>query len=158
MKFMVSKKLSDNPTMKTTLLWMLAALVAGLSLSVAAKLGEYGASPSAWSAAVLGSEADFTEPLGLDELLLRVHSDLFGLIFVYVVVGGLVMRLNYRTRTKIALMAASLGSLLLYPALLLAPWGGGIAVCVGIGGVLGFHLLMGCYALLIALALWKRSL
>lgn len=158
MKFMVSKKLSENPTMRTTLIWMLSALLVGLVLSAAAKIDEYGSSPVQWSATVLGSEADFIEPLGFDELLLRVHADLFALIFIFITLGGLIMRLGYSTRMKVALMALSLITLLLYPALLLSPWIGTTAVSAGIGGVVAFHLLMGYIALIIAYGLWKRKI
>lgn len=143
MKFTVSKKLSDNATLRIVLVWMLGALMAAMALSLASKAIEYGTTPQQWQSAVLGNEAEFVDPLTLEERLLRVHTDLFSLILVFILISSLMMRTSYSTAVKMVFLTVSLGTLILYPMMLLgASWLGSTAVFIAGGSFAVFHALM----------------
>lgn len=143
MKFTVSKKLSDNPTLRIILIWMLCSLIAVMGISLAAKAIDYGTAPEQWQNTVLGNEAEFVDPLSFDELLLRVHSDLFALILIFVLIASLMMRTSYSSAVKRFFLILSLGGLVFYPVFLLgSSWMGGSAVVIAGGSFILFNGIM----------------
>lgn len=159
MKFTVSKKLSDNGTLRVVLIWMLCSLIAVMGLSLAAKAIDYGTTPKQWQSAVLGNEAEFVDPLTLDELLLRVHSDLFALILIFVLMASLMMRTSYSGAVKRVFLIVSLAGLVFYPALLLgSTWLGGSAVLIAGGSFILFNGMMLLSAGLILVSLIRHRI
>lgn len=142
MKFIAGKKLSDNKTLRATILWMLFALIVAMALSIAAKGMEFGFTPDEWIKRVLGNEVEFIEPLGFKDLLLGVHSDLFGLIITFIMVASLYTRTAHSEMVKIGYMILSITTLLIYPlGLLLSGTLGSIGVIISLGAFMIFHLL-----------------
>lgn len=159
MKFMVSKKLSDNASLRIVLIWMVGALMIAMGLSLAAKAIEYGTVPQQWQNAVLGNEAEFIDPLTLEERLLRVHTDLFSLILVFILIASLMMRTSYSTTVKMAFLAMALGALILYPTMLLgSSWLGNTAVIIAGGSFAVFHGVMLASAGVILIALMRSKI
>lgn len=159
MKFTVSKKLSDNATLRIVLIWMLGALMTAMALSLAAKAIDYGTTPQQWQNTVLGNEAEFTDPLTLEERLLRVHTDLFSLILVYILIASLMMRASYSTTVKMVFLTLSLGTLILYPMMFLgASWLGSTAVFIAGASFSVFHALMMGSAGLILISLLRSKI
>lgn len=155
MKFIAGRKLSDNKTLRVTILWMLFALVGAMVLSVSAKGIEYGFAPDEWVKRVLGSEAEFIEPLGFKDILLGIHTDLFGLIITFIMIASLYTRTAHSEMVKIGYMAISVTTLLLYPlGLLLVGVLGSVGIIGSIGAFFIFHILtiIASLDLLIAIA------
>lgn len=158
MKFIVSKKIIDNRPLYVSVLWMLVFLLVALGLSLAAKGIDFGMTPAMWANTVLGNESEFIEPLLVSDLLLSLHTDLFGLILIFIVISALMMRTSRPKTVKITLLLSGIGSLLFYAIGLIASlWIGSFSVMLSWGGFLLFHLLMGGSALdLLVLLLRKK--
>lgn len=159
MKFTVSKKLSDNATLRIILIWMLCSLVAVMGISLAAKSIDYGTTPEQWQSTVLGNETKFVDPLTLDDLLLRVHTDLFSLILIFVLMASLMMRTSYSSTVKRFFLIVSLGGLVFYPVFLLgSSWLGGSAVIIAGGSFILFNGIMLVSAGLILVSLIRHRI
>lgn len=157
MKFIAGKKLSDNRTLRATILWMLFALVIAMALSIAAKGIEFGFTPQEWIKRVLGNEAEFIEPLQFKDLLLGVHTDLFGLIITFIIIASLYTRTAHSEVVKIGYMALSIITLFLYPiGLLLSGTFGSIGVTVSLGAFMIFHLLTIIASLDLLIAMMRK--
>jgi len=158
MKFIASKKLSDNSTLRLVILWMLIAFILAMGLSITAKAIEYGATPSEWSNSVLGNSDEFIDPLTFNDLLLSVHTDLFGLILTFIMIASITVRTSRSTTVKMGFFALSLVCLLLYPlALLTTSFTGTIGVTIAVGSFFLFHLLMIVGSIDLFLALVRRK-
>lgn len=143
MKFLASKKLSDTPALRAVLLWMLVTLTIAMGLNVTAKSIDYGTTPAQWENTILGNEAEFTDPLTLNDLLLLVHTDLFGLILIFILIASLAVRTSHSLTVKMGFLTIALASLLLYPvSLLMTPWIGSSGVLIAAAAFLVFHTLM----------------
>lgn len=156
MRFLASKKLSDNHPIRWVVLWTLFVLSIAIVLNLAAKGIELGLTPTEWITAVNGDPNAFIEPILFSELLLKIHADLFGLIVTFILVASLYVRTSRSKRFKILLFILLLFALLLYPAALIsAPFFGDAAVVAGVGGFVAFHflILFSISDLLIAMAL-----
>ena len=79
MKFIVSKKIIDNRALYVSVLWMVVFLLVAMLLSAVAKGIDFGITPAMWVNTVLGNEAEFLDPMTMKELLLTLHTELFGL-------------------------------------------------------------------------------
>lgn len=159
MKFIVSKKIIDNRPLYVSVLWMLLFLLVAMGLSLAAKGIDFGLTPAMWTDTVLGNEAEFIEPLLVSDVLLSLHTDLFGLILVFIIISALMMRTSRSKRVKITLLLSGVGSLLLYGVGLIASlWMGGSAIALSWGGFVLFHLLMSATALDLLILLWRKKL
>jgi len=156
MKFLASKKLSDNPSIRIIILWLLLALGSAMILNLVAKGIEFGYTPAEWVTTVKGDESAFIDPMLFSDLLLGIHADLFGLIITFILVGSLYVRTSRSKFFKISLFSALILSLLVYPIGLLASGPlGSTGVVAGIGGFAAFHclILLATLDLLIVLAL-----
>jgi uncharacterized protein YacL len=143
MKFLVSKKLIDNRPLYLSVLWMLAFIIIALSLNVAAKGIEFGITPSQWISHILGNEEQFIEPLAMKDLLLALHTELFGLILVFILLSALLMRTSRAKELKITILIFGITTLLLYVFGLIASlWVGSIATTLSYGAFVLFHLVM----------------
>lgn len=143
MKFIVSKKIIDNRTLYFSVLWMVVFLILALVLSMVAKGIDFGAMPTQWVNTILGNEAEFIDPLGLKELLLLLHTELFGLILIFILISALLMRTPRSKNLKMTLLVLAIGTLLLYPVgLLFSLWIGSFCIILAWGGFVFFHLLM----------------
>lgn len=159
MKFIASKKLSDNTTLRTVMIWMLVTLTLAMLLSLTAKSIDYGTAPAQWKNTILGNEAQFIDPLGFNDLLLAVHTDLFGLILIFILIASLIVRTPYSVVMKMGILSIALTSLLLYPsALLMIPWLGAIGVMIAATAFILFHTLMIASALNLLFLLLRRKL
>lgn len=159
MKFIASKKLSDNATLRAVMTWMVVLLILSLGLSLAAKSIDYGTAPSQWKNTIMGNEAEFTDPIGFNDLLLSVHTDLFGLILTFILITSLIVRTSHSVKLKMGFLGLGLGSLLLYPAALLSvPWNGAGSVMTSASAFIVFHLLMIIAGVDLLIALIKRRL
>ncbi len=158
MKFIVSKKLIDNRTLYTSVLWMVMLLIIALALDLTFKGIDFGVTPHMWVTKIMGNETEFIEPLGLSDLLLSLHTDLFSLILIFILISALVMRTSRSTEFKILTLFSGVTTLLLYGiGLIISVWIGSIGVTVSWGGFLLFHLLMGAYALDILILLLRKK-
>jgi len=158
MKFIVSKKIIDNRSLYVSVLWMLLFLVVALGLSLVAKGIDFGVTPAMWVNTVLGNEEEFIEPLLVSDLLLSLHTDLFGLILVFILISALVVRTSRSKVLKIALLSAGIGSLLLYAIGLIASlWIGSVAVMLSWCGFILFHLLMSVSSLDLLILLLRKK-
>lgn len=143
MKFIVSKKLIDNRAVYLSVLWMVLFIIVALSLNIVAKEIDFGSSPAMWISHVLGNEAEFIEPLTIKDLLLILHTELFGLILVFILISALLMRTSRGKELKMGILIVGVMALLFYTLGLLASlWVGSIAIILSYGGFALFHLLM----------------
>jgi len=159
MKFIVSKKLSDNSSLRALLLWLLVSLVVAMGLNITAKGIDFGTSPIEWSNTVLGNSDEFIDPMGFSDLLLHIHSDLFGLIILYIMIASLFIRIPRSARYKIMGLAAGLITMILYPAMLIGGyWMGAIWVTTAVISYLLFHAFMTAMAIDLIVALLRRKI
>ncbi|MFH0709939.1 MAG: hypothetical protein V2A75_07025 [Pseudomonadota bacterium] len=143
MKFIVSKKIIDNRALYMSVLWMVIFLIVALVLNGVAKGINFGITPAMWVNTVLGNEVEFIEPLLLSDLLLSLHTDLFGLILVFILMNALHIRSSRSKELKLTILLVSVISLLLYPIGLMASlWIGSFTIFLSWSGFLLFHLLM----------------
>ena len=158
MKFLISKKIIDNRVLHLSITWMMALFIVALGLSLSVKAIDFGLSPMAWINTVLGNEAEFIDPMLLSDLLLSLHTDLFGLILVYVLVGAVMVRTSRSQISKTLRLLGALSALLLYPLGLIASvWIGEIGVVVSWAGFVAFHFaLLGCTLDMLILLLRKK--
>lgn len=157
MKFIAGKKLSDNKTLRTTILWMLIALIIAMAFSIAAKGIEYGFTPDEWTKKILGSEAEFIEPLQFKDLLLGVHTDLFGLIITFIIIASLYTRTAHSEIVKKSYMIISIIALLLYPlGLLLSGMIGNIGIIGSLSAFMIFHILTIVASLDLLIAIMRK--
>lgn len=158
MKFIASKKLSDNTLLRSIILWMLVAFMFAAGLSATAKVIEYGMTPAQWINTVFGNAEEFTDPLSMNDLLLSVHTDLFGLMLMFILVASVYARTSRRMGVKMAFFTLSLVSLLFYPAALLSSFLiGATAVSVAFGSFFLFHLLIVVSSIDLILLLIRRK-
>lgn len=159
MKFLASKKLSDNTSLRIVLIWMLITLIISMGLNITSKSIDYGMTPLQWEHTILGNPDEFVDPLGFNDLLLAVHTDLFGLILIFILIGSLMVRTVHSSITKMLFLGLSLSTLVIYPSTMLAiPWIGAPAVIIAVGSFIGFHLLMIVGSLHILFMLFGRKL
>ncbi len=137
---------------------MMALFIVALGLSLSAKAIDFGLSPAAWINTVMGNEEEFIDPMLLSDLLLSLHTDLFGLILVYVLVGAVMVRTSRSQMSKIVRLLGALSALLLYPlGLIAALWIGEIGVMVSWSGFVVFHgVMLGCTLDMLLLLLRKK--
>ncbi len=119
MKFIASKKLSDNQSLRLVMTWMVITLIITLGLNIIVKSIDYGISPEQWVNTVLGNSEKFIDPIALNDLLLRVHIDLFTLILIYILIGSLYIRTSHPKSLKLGFLSISLIALILYPIMLI---------------------------------------
>lgn len=159
MKFIASKKLSDNKTLRLVIGWMLITLILSMGLNLIAKGIDFGSSPEAWVSTVMGNPDEFIDPMLWSDLLLSVHTDLFGLIITFILIASLYVRTSRPNVIKISLFASMLFALLLYPiALLLANVAGPFAVTASMIGFVLFHVEAIVMSLDLLIALWRKRL
>ena len=157
MKFIVSKKIIDNRAVYVSVLWMVLFLIVALSLNVVAKWIDFGSSPAMWIGHVLGNEAEFTEPLTMKDLLLTLHTELFGLILVFILISALLMRTSRAKELKMGILVLGVVALLIYLLGLLASlWIGSFAITLSYGGFALFHLLMTLSAVDVLMLLLRK--
>jgi hypothetical protein len=157
MKFIVSKKVIDNRALYTSVLWMVLFLIIALVLNLIAKGIDFGSTPAQWIGHILGNEAEFTEPLAMKDLLLTLHTELFALILLFILISAMLMRTSRSKTLKTSLLIFGVSSLLLYPLGLLASfWVGNITIMLSWGGFVLFHLLMIGSALDILILLLRK--
>lgn len=136
---------------------MLVFLIVALTLNTTAKAIDFGITPAQWMNTVLGNEAEFIDPLGLSDLLLSLHTDLFGLILIFILITALLIRTSRPKSFKLAVLLLGVIALLLYGAGLIASlWIGNIAIVASWGGFVLFHLLMSLCALDILILLLRK--
>lgn len=137
---------------------MLVFLIAALALNTTAKAIDFGITPAQWINTVLGNEEEFIDPLGLSDLLLSLHTDLFGLILIFILITALLIRTSRPKNFKLAVLLLGIATLLLYGiGLITSLWLGSIGIMASWGGFLLFHLLMiGCALDTLILLLRKR--
>ena len=136
---------------------MLVFLIVALALNTTAKAIDFGITPAQWMNTILGNEAEFIDPLGLSDLLLSLHTDLFGLILIFILITALLIRTSRPKSFKLAVLLLGVIALLLYGAGLIASlWIGNIAIVASWGGFVLFHLLMSLCALDILILLLRK--
>ena len=137
---------------------MLVFLIVALALNTTAKAIDFGITPAQWISTVLGNEAEFIDPLGLSDLLLSLHTDLFGLILIFILITALLIRTSRPRALKVMILLAGVGSLLLYGIGLVASlWIGSVGVITSWVGFIVFHLLMSGCALDILILLLRKK-
>ena len=143
MKFIASKKLSDNSVMRSIIIGMLLSFILAMVLSIIAKGIDYGLTPMEWSATILGNEAEFIDPMSFNDLLLGIHTDLFGLIITFVLIASVYARMGRSRVMMIGFLTLSLLSLLTYPiGMLFSPLLGSAGVILSLSAFILFHSLM----------------
>ena len=143
MKFIVSKKIIENRAVYTSVLWMVVFLLIAMVLSLIAKEIDFGTTPAQWMNTVLGNEAEFIDPMTMKDILLTLHTELFGLILIFVLISALLMRTSRSKNLKMAILLSGISTLLLYPIGLLASlYIGSFAILLAWGAFILFHLLM----------------
>lgn len=158
MKFIVSKKLIDNRPLYLSVVWMVIFLLVALVLNGVAKGIDFGMTPAMWTNTILGNEAEFIEPLLVSDLLLSLHSDLFGLILIFILITALLLRTSRAKGFKITVLLLGITALLFYGIGLIASlWIGRLGVILSWGGFLLFHLLMIGAALDILILLSRKK-
>lgn len=143
MKFIVSKKIIDNRAVYVSVLWMVIFLLTAMLLNLVTKGIDFGTTPAQWVNVVLGNEAEFLDPLTLKDILLTLHTELFGLILLFILISALLMRTSRSKNLKMTLLLSGIIALLVYPLGLLASlYIGSFAIFLAWGGFVFFHLLM----------------
>ena len=129
--------------MRAIILGMLLSLILAMVLSLSAKGIDYGVSPNKWINTVLGNEAEFIDPMSFNDLLLGIHTDLFGLIITFILIASVTARRGRPRVVMIGFLTLSLFSLLAYPiGMLVSSMIGSSGVILSLGGFIVFHLLM----------------
>ncbi len=158
MKFIVSKKIIDNHVLYVSVLWMVIFLFVALVLNAVAKGIDFGVTPAMWVNTVLGNEAEFIEPLLMSDLLLSLHTDLFGLILIFILIAALLIRTSRSKVFKLTVLFLGITALVLYGIGLIGSlWIGSVGVIVSWGGFVFFHLLMSGCALDILILLIRKK-
>lgn len=158
MKFIVSKKLIDNRALYLSVLWMLVFLIVALALNVTAKEINFGITPTQWVSTILGNEEEFIDPLGLSDLLLSLHTDLFGLILIFILITSLLIRTSRPKALKLIILLVGVSALLLYGiGLVSSVWIGSVGIIASWIGFIVFHLLMSGCALDILILLLRKK-
>lgn len=158
MKFIVSKKVIDNRALYVSVLWMVIFFIVYLGLNAIAKGIDFGTTPAMWVSTVLGNEAEFIEPLLMSDLLLSLHTDLFGLILIFILIAALLIRTSRSKGFKLTVLFLGITALLLYPIGLIGSlWIGSSGLIVSWGGFFFFHLLMSVCALDILILLIRKK-
>lgn len=155
MKFIASKKLSDNPILRSVIVWMLLLLILAMVLSLGAKEIEYGLTPQTWVSTVMGNPDEFIDPMLFSDLLLSIHTDLFGLIITFILIASLYVRTSRSMKSKIIVFSALLFALLLYPlGLLGSTLIGAIGIITALSAFIVFHtlIIILCFDLLLSLS------
>ena len=143
MKFIVSKKIIDNRAVYVSVLWMVIFLLIAMVLDLVAKGIDFGITPAQWKNTVLGNDAEFIEPLLMNDLLLTLHTELFGLILIFVLISALFMRTSRSKNLKMTLLLSGIITLMVYPIGLLASLSiGSFAILIAWSAFVLFHLLM----------------
>jgi hypothetical protein len=143
MKFLASKKLSDNSVMRSIIIGMLLSLILAMVLSLSAKGIDYGVSPNEWINTVLGNEAEFVDPMSFNDLLLGIHTDLFGLIITFILIASVYARRGRSRVVMIGFLTLALLALLVYPlGMLFSSMIGSVGVTLSLSAFILFHLLM----------------
>ncbi len=143
MKFLISKKLIDNKSLYASVVWMVSFLILALVLNLGVKIIDFGVSPQDWVNIIMGNEEEFIDPMLLSDLLLSLHTDLFGLILVFVLTCALMMRTSHSQMFKLTTMTLGVGTLLAYTiGVIVSLWLGTFCIWIGWGGFAAFHLLM----------------
>ncbi len=137
---------------------MVIFLLVALVLNGVAKGIDFGITPTMWINTILGNEAEFIEPLLMSDLLLSLHSDLFGLILIFILITALLLRTSRAKGFKITVLLLGITALLLYGIGLIASlWIGSLGVIFSWSGFLLFHLLMIGTALDILILLSRKK-
>lgn len=158
MKFIVSKKLIDNRSLYLSVLWMVLFLIIALALNVMAKAIDFGTTAAQWISHILGDETQFIEPLTLQEIMLSLHTELFGLVLVFILIAALLMRTSRSKTYKTVFLIFGVSSLLLYPlGLIASPAIGSFTIILSWSAFAGFHLLMMTSALDIVMLLLRKK-
>lgn len=122
---------------------MVVFLIIAMVLNLVAKGIDFGITPAQWINAILGNEEEFIDPLTLKDLLLTLHTELFGLILLFVLISALLMRTSRSRTLKMVILLSGIISLLIYPLELLASLSiGNFAILLAWGAFILFHLLM----------------
>lgn len=122
---------------------MVIFLLIAMVLNLVAKGIDFGTTPAQWVNTILGNEAEFIDPLTMKDLLLTLHTELFGLILIFVLISALLMRTSRSKNLKMALLLSGISTLLLYSLGLLASlYIGSFAILLAWGAFILFHLLM----------------
>jgi uncharacterized membrane protein len=160
MKFIASKKLSENQSLRLVMIWMVIALIITLGLNIIVKSIDYGTSPEQWVNTILGNSEKFIDPLTLNDILLRVHTDLFTLILIYILIGSLYIRTSHPKILKLGLLSISLITLILYPIMLILSvlWSGAIEIKIAGTSFILFNLLMLVESIWLLVVLVRRKL
>ena len=96
-----------------------------------------------WSATILGNEAEFIDPMSFNDLLLGIHTDLFGLIITFVLIASVYARMGRSRVMMIGFLTLSLLSLLTYPiGMLFSLLLGSAGVILSLSAFILFHSLM----------------
>ncbi len=157
MKFVVSKKLIDNHSLYLTVLWMVIFFIIALALNIIAKGIDFGTTATLWISHILGNEIEFIEPLTMKELLLTLHTELFELILVFILMATLVMRTSRSKKLKTAFLLSGVITLLTYPLGLIASlFFGTFYIIVAWSAFVSFHLVMIGSALDILIMLLRK--
>ena len=109
MKFLISKKLIDNKSLYASVVWMVSFLILALLLNMGVKIIDFGVSPQDWVSSIMGTEEEFIDPMLLSDLLLTLHTDLFGLILVFVLASALMMRTSHSQMFKLTRCVTAFG-------------------------------------------------
>lgn len=137
---------------------MVIFLIVALVLNGIAKGIDFGITPAMWVNTVLGNEADFIDPLLFSDLLLSLHTDLFGLTLIFILIGALTVRTSRSKGLKLASLLLGITALLLYGiGLIISLWIGSVGVTLSWGGFFFFHLLMGVCAFDILILLLRKK-
>jgi len=137
---------------------MVIFLIVALVLDAMAKGIDFGMTSAMWFNTILGNEEKFIDPLGMSDLLLSLHADLFGLILIFILITALLIRTSRPKYFKIAVLFLGVTSLLFYGIGLIASlWMGRLGVALSWGGFFLFHLLMIGIALDILILLSRKK-
>lgn len=159
MKFITTKKISQNETIALLVKWMLVLFMVAVALNVGSKIVEFGVTPSAWVLKIGGNADEFVEPMAYNELLFLLHSDLFLLIMLYVLIASLYVRLPHASKTKHSVLLLGVVLILVYSVgLLLASMVGFGAIASAWAAFFALHLLFFINLVELLVAMLKRHI
>lgn len=159
MKFITTKKISQNDTIALLVKWMIVLFMVAVALNIGSKMLEFGVTPSAWTLKIGGNADEFVDPMAYNELLFLLHSDLFLLIMLYVLIASLYVRLPHASRTKAVVLFVGVVAILIYSVgLLVAPMVGFTAIASAWAAFFALHLLFFVNLIEILVAMLKRHI
>ncbi len=141
MKFLIKKELEYTTLLKHLIVALSMALSLYLLLDIVLHGFFLGTDTISIAHTLYGNEAEYTEPIPLDSLLLQIHIDLFMSLVSFMLISSIYIRyFSHRTYTKILVHLLFVTGLLAPLSILIAYFTSPILIYIWLGSFLLSHI------------------